>query len=164
MLLDRDDTLIADCGGQVKFRIDKVNFKLVEKLLKISKFANFALITNQAYIEKRKITHQQLIEFHQSMINSLKKLGLNITVVAYCPHATDNTGRILCHCRKPKNAMLENVIKIFGIDRVSAFFIGNAETDRVAAESSNIKYFDIHIFNDSIDVQNLISSSSLKEK
>jgi D-glycero-D-manno-heptose 1,7-bisphosphate phosphatase len=66
-------------------------------------------------------------------------MGLDISRWYYCPHHPDFTGK--CSCRKPEPGMLLQAIEDYKPKRT--VFIGDKNTDLLAAEKAEIEYVDI---------------------
>jgi len=63
--------------------------------------------------------------------------------VMFCPHHPKEAKkkfRINCNCRKPKNGMIENLIKNWLINRSKSIFYGDKISDKLAANKSGIKF------------------------
>jgi D-glycero-D-manno-heptose 1,7-bisphosphate phosphatase len=67
---------------------------------------------------------------HDHMKNELKKVGADIELILFCPHANEDN----CECRKPKTGLLEKAEAELGISLKNCFFIGDKESDLLAAK------------------------------
>ena len=143
IILDRDDTLISDSGGEANFSKFIINNELVNYLKEYSSKASFAVATNQSYVEKGITDHNTLIKFHTEMSMQLNIMQLPLKAIAYCPHLTKRIKNLNCSCRKPGNAMLEALISLFRVKANKTLFIGNRDSDSQAALKSGIFYCDV---------------------
>ncbi len=81
------------------------------------------------------------------MLEELRKRGVDITAVYYCPHhptAAVEKYRIDCDCRKPKLGMYEQAIKDFNIDIGASFSIGDKIRDCAICNSTDCRGYLIH--------------------
>ena len=53
-----------------------------------------------------------------------------------CPHALG----IACDCRKPGPGMLERIMAFYGVRRRETVFVGDSETDRLAAVAAGVDF------------------------
>jgi D-glycero-D-manno-heptose 1,7-bisphosphate phosphatase len=53
-----------------------------------------------------------------------------------CPHVLE----IDCECRKPKPAMLLRIMEHYGVEPERTVLVGNADTDRQAAEAAGVAF------------------------
>ncbi len=56
--------------------------------------------------------------------------------IELCPHAIE----MGCPCRKPAPLMLTRIVDHFGVPSRDTLFVGDAETDRLAARSANVRF------------------------
>ena len=63
--------------------------------------------------------------------NHLKKFGVEITDIFYCPHHPNFSNKSFsnCNCRKPKNGMILKAKKKFNIDLKKSWMIGDKSSD-----------------------------------
>jgi len=138
LILDRDGTLIDN----VPYLKDKelIKFKpgVCNALLSAqSKNFEFVVATNQSGIGRNLLSIVDVTDINEVISNQLLNEGINLNEFIFCPHVP-NFG---CECRKPNNAMVEEIIKIKGIDRNNVYLIGDMLTDAQAAAKSGIKSF-----------------------
>ena len=62
--------------------------------------------------------------------------------IRFCPHAL----HVECRCRKPAPGMLLDIVRHFGVAPGEALYVGNALTDRQAAERAGIPFAWAHEF------------------
>ncbi|MGB4291928.1 MAG: HAD family hydrolase [Bacteroidales bacterium] len=139
IFLDRDGVINRKGGPYyIYLKEDFVLNEGVTEALKYFMHKGFLLIiiTNQGGIAKGVYTEEQMHEVHNFMKELLKKDGIEIAGIYYCPHHPDVSP---CECRKPGTLLLEKAIKDFNIDTASSWMIGDSEIDIQAAEKMGIK-------------------------
>ena len=78
------------------------------------------------------------------MLNELKKSGVNITKVYYCPHLPEAEipeYKKICNCRKPKTGLFEQAVKDFDIDLSKSFAIGDKPRDCAICDETECRGF-----------------------
>jgi histidinol-phosphate phosphatase family protein len=90
------------------------------------------VISNQAAVGKGLLTCSGLEEITSRAHESLLTDGTTINAYYYCVHKS-NDG---CDCRKPRTGLLLRAAADFGIDLSRSVFIGDSETDILAARSA----------------------------
>jgi len=143
--LDRDGVINFDYG----YVNQLADFKLRPGVLQglrylIKKKYNIFIVTNQAGIAKKKIFIKEYLKFNQQLKKFFSNKKVFFDAVEFCPHhpnALVKKYKKKCNCRKPRNGMIEKIIKNFCCTRKSSFFIGDKNSDMLAAKSSKIKFF-----------------------
>lgn len=135
VFLDRDGTII----------IDKVETRKIEDLefvndidcLKKLKDAGYLLviITNQSGIGKGHYDVKEMHSFNNHMIGELKKRGILIDALYYCPHTTADN----CQCKKPKDGMIRRAELDLNIDLCESVLIGDQNSDIKAGIVAGLK-------------------------
>ncbi len=138
LVLDRDGTLIDNIPylkdkNFIKFKSGVFNALLSAQ----SKNFEFVVATNQSGIGRNLLSIVDVTDIHGEISKQLLSEGINLNEFIFCPHIP-NFG---CECRKPNNAMIEEIIKVKRIDRNNVFLIGDMLTDAQAAAKSGIKSF-----------------------
>jgi histidinol-phosphate phosphatase family protein len=141
-IIDRDGTLTYDCGGLEFFETSHLRNDVVLYLSHFSTLFDFVVATNQSYVAKGKLSHDNLITYHQELSEAAESKGVNVTALAYCPHVGVGE-KASCECRKPNPGMLQALIKLKGANLESSIFIGNRDTDFNAARNAGISYLDV---------------------
>jgi len=134
--LDRDGVINIDKGYVHK--IENFEFKEgIFELLKLLQEKGFTLfvVTNQSGIARGYYTIKEFENLTEYMLNELRKKGIEIKEVAFCPHHPDEN----CECRKPKPAMILNLAKKYNIDLKESIMIGDKLSDIKAGESAGIE-------------------------
>lgn len=138
IFLDRDG-VIND--GTLYYTYRKEDFKFNRGIftgLRMFRDAGFIfiVITNQAGVAKGIYTEKDVENLHAYMCDELKKRGIEIAAVYYCPHYPEISGP--CECRKPGTKMIDDAVVQFNVDRSSSFLIGDGERDIEAARRAGI--------------------------
>jgi D-glycero-D-manno-heptose 1,7-bisphosphate phosphatase len=108
VFLDRDGTIIEDLGhlhspSEVIFYPG-----VVEALLRLQKYYQLFLVTNQSGVAKGVISHNDVDRVNVHIVTTLAEEGVTITDVYVCPH--DRKDR--CKCIKPEPYLLRRLLRI----------------------------------------------------
>ncbi|MGI0088365.1 MAG: D-glycero-alpha-D-manno-heptose-1,7-bisphosphate 7-phosphatase [Nitrosotalea sp.] len=141
VFLDRDGVINKEREGYITKIEDFELLPKVGELLNKMQQLGYALIiiTNQSAINRGLLTHEELKQIHESMVNQLSKFGITIKSIYYCPHRPDEN----CDCRKPKTKLFSKAIEELGIDVNKSWFIGDKKTDLEAGEQIGLKTIQI---------------------
>ena len=136
IFLDRDGTINVDYGyvGTVD------RFKFIDgviEALKILYDLGYMLIvvSNQSGVGRGFFSKDDVEKVNQYMLNELKKEGVIISAVYYCPHIDSDN----CECRKPKLKLFYDAINDYDIDINCSYAIGDKERDLAICDKENIK-------------------------
>ena len=110
--IDKDWTLFLDRDGVINQRIiDNYvckwqEFHFIEGVLEAIKkfsriFKTIVVVTNQRGINRGLMTHSDLSNIFENMLQSILQSGGRIDKFYYCPHLVEEN----CNCRKPKSGM-----------------------------------------------------------
>jgi len=133
--LDRDGVINVDKGYVHK--IEDFEFKEgIFELLKLLQEKGFKLfvVTNQSGIGRGYYTLKDFEKLTKFMLDELKKRGIEIKEVAFCPHHPDEN----CECRKPKPTMILNLAKKYNINLKKSIMIGDKISDIKAGENAGV--------------------------
>jgi len=139
VVFDRDGTLIEDAGqhndvARLVFREGAIDAIALVKGLGFG----VAIASNQAGLETDKFSLAQLTAFNAELQSQVgAKLSSEIDVIAVCPHHESSQ----CGCRKPQTGLFE-AIENSGLG-APVVFVGDTESDRLAAVASKIHYLDV---------------------
>jgi|SRR3989344_750728 len=138
IFLDRDGTInVLNKDGYV-FRKEDFHFLpgVIPALQGLME-TNFKIIviTNQAGIGHKMYAHRDTQHLHRWMQRTLKKSGVRIDRIYYCPHRSDQG----CTCRKPKIGMLLEAVRDFGVSLDKSWFIGDDPRDVLMGREANVK-------------------------
>ncbi|MBU2540157.1 D-glycero-beta-D-manno-heptose 1,7-bisphosphate 7-phosphatase [Patescibacteria group bacterium] len=137
VFLDRDGTININKPEYVnKIKDFKFASGVIPALQKLSKTGYKIIIaTDQSGVGRGYFKENDLKKLHQWMLRELKKKGIRIDKIYYCPHqAKDN-----CSCRKPKIGMVLKAVKDFGINLSKSWIVGDDERDIIVGREANIK-------------------------
>ena len=131
IFLDRDGVINEDLFDYVKSPLE---FKFIkgslEAIIKLSTSGfQIIIVTNQACIGSGIATTQDIENVHKFMEDTVIKKGGKINRFMVCPH-DKNEG---CKCRKPEIGLLIEAEKQIGVNLRGVFFIGDKESDVIAA-------------------------------
>ncbi len=136
IFLDRDGTINYDFG--YVYQKEKLKFieGTIEGLQKLMTYGyKFIIITNQSGIGRGYFTLEQYNDFTNYMLEELRKSGVKILDIFYCPHISKDN----CSCRKPKLKLFYDAIKKHNVDIENSYAIGDKIRDLAICEETNIK-------------------------
>ncbi len=145
IFLDRDGTINVE--KHYLYKIEEFEFLpgVVEAL---KKFQNagylLIIITNQSGIGRGYYTENDFKKLNDWMVATLKKQGVTINALYYCPHLPDASierYRVDCECRKPKLGMFEYAITDYDIDLSQSYAIGDKIRDCIICVTTDCKGF-----------------------
>lgn len=90
------------------------------------------LVTNQAGVGRGLMTKEDLDNIHHNLEKELNGIGVVLKGIYCCTHSYDAG----CDCRKPKPGLLLQAAGDHKFNLAEAVFIGDRETDRLAAEAA----------------------------
>jgi D-glycero-D-manno-heptose 1,7-bisphosphate phosphatase len=89
------------------------------------------VISNQAVVGRGLVSHQTIDEISARMVAVVHSVGGRIDRAFYCPHRPEEN----CGCRKPQPGLLLTAAEQMRLDLSSSFFVGDAESDVMAAKA-----------------------------
>lgn len=122
VFLDRDGTIAPNvpyCSREGDFELYPGAGSAIE-LLKENGF-KVVVITNQSGIARGYFTEETLGKIHHKLRSELKKCGVELDAIYYCPHHPDAG----CDCRKPKTALFRKAAADLAIDLEQSYVIGD---------------------------------------
>lgn len=139
IILDRDGVITNNSKyyyiwekNQLQF-IDGI-FRNLKQLSEIG-FKLF-IVSNQGGISKGLYTKDDILKFHEDIKLAFAEQQVEITDVLFCPHHPEIEK---CFCRKPESLMLEKLISRYDLNRTETYFIGDSESDIIAAKKAGIQ-------------------------
>lgn len=138
VFLDRDGVINNPKKNYYVYRIEdfSINEGVIEALQYFQeKDYLLIVITNQGGISKGKYSKEDVNSVHTHMENELKKHGIDLSTIYFCPHHTKKEN---CLCRKPKPLMIEKALAQFDIDPEQSWFIGDKKTDIEAGQLAGV--------------------------
>ena len=141
ILLDRDGTLNKDPKGYTSNISELELTEFASKLRRLGNVHSFqiVIVSNQSGIGRGLHSVGDFFSFTEELIPSIQGISSTVQMVLACPH----TPEMKCLCRKPHPMMLGFATK--GYDLSKACFIGDSDSDKQAAISSNIRFFDVNL-------------------
>jgi len=135
-ILDRDGTINIDYGYVYRIE-DFVFIAGVFNDLRRLQNTGFLLFvyTNQSGIGRGLYSEEDFLNINNHMLEELKKNGINIAEVMYCPHSSEAD----CNCRKPNTGLLEKAILSHHIDRNNSYVIGDKDSDYAFGVNAGMK-------------------------
>ncbi len=136
VFLDRDGVINKKRNDYVKNIDEFVFLKDVPKAIRLLNGKKFLviIITNQSAINRGFLTHEELNKIHSFMTDKLERENAFVDAIYYCPHRPDQK----CFCRKPNTELIKNAINEYSISTKSSWFIGDSESDILAANRMDI--------------------------
>lgn len=165
IFLDRDGTINVDKNYLYKIEDWEFIDGVIEGLQILQKRGfKLIVITNQSGIARGYYTENDAKKVFDYMIDELKKYGVIIEKVYYCPHLKEK-----CDCRKPKLGLFYQAQKEFDIDFSKSYAIGDKTRDLAICEKEEIKGFLLNakedVKNDNIKrCSNLLEAARIIEK
>ena len=147
VVFDRDDTLIKNVENRSDF--EEIDWLPMSKSLifGLNHFnVGVAIATNQAGVARGLIRPYDPVQVHRLMNLSFKSEYSHLHLLIYCPHhelGVVSDYSVLCECRKPQPGMLMVAKNLAGND-APIIFVGNAISDKLAAERAGVPYVDIN--------------------
>lgn len=143
IFLDRNGAIIEDTGYPHRIEDMKILKATSDAIKKLNKAGYLIiLVTNQSGIGRSIFTEKEMDIFNRKMIEQLKKDGVVIDAVYFCPHhpeAKIEKYRKVCECRKPKPGMLLKAAKEHNISLKDSWMIGDKEDDISAGKAAGCK-------------------------
>ena len=144
IFLDRDGVINKDIG----YLHNKKNFIWRNGIINFIKKYNdrnyyIIILTNQSGIGRGYYKEKNLHDLHNWMVSKIRDKGGNIDKIYFSPYYKNSKFlkyRRQKKMRKPDNGMIMRALKDFDINLKKSIFIGDKETDKLAALKSNIKY------------------------
>lgn len=143
VFLDRDGTINVDKNYLYKIE-DFVFLPGVLDALKKLQDAGYKLfvMTNQSGIARGFYSEDDYQKLTDWMLSELKKVGVVLSGVYYCPHLPDASVlkyKVDCECRKPKLGMFNKAVNDFHLDLNASFAVGDKERDLAICKSAQTK-------------------------
>ena len=139
LLLDRDQTLIADEGyfhDADRIVYLDTDFDFIEKLEKAR--VAVILVSNQSGIGRGLFPSQATLDVNKQIANFFQQMKGSLCASIFCPHLPIDK----CACRKPKTTMLEFALKLTESKISNSLFIGDKDSDSEAAKNFGIPFME----------------------
>lgn len=125
IILDRDGTINKDrgyIGDPARVSFYDIDYSLMRQL---GAQYLFFVATNQAGIGKGLTTRAQVDAVNRHISQHLAAKGVKIMEFLVCPHRKEDN----CSCRKPKQILINRIVKKYGIERKGSFMLGDHVSD-----------------------------------
>ncbi|HVX40880.1 MAG TPA: HAD-IIIA family hydrolase [Gemmatimonadaceae bacterium] len=96
----------------------------------------FALASNQDQVGYGLFSAEMAARLLHDLARAATDGACTHPIVRFCPHRLE----IACDCRKPAPGMLRDILRARGTPAARALFVGDAETDRLAAEAAGVRF------------------------
>jgi histidinol-phosphate phosphatase family protein len=90
------------------------------------------IVTNQGGVARGLYNEEDVKRINGIMISELKRHGVGVHGVYYCPHTPSGTVKeysIICECKKPGVRLFQEAAKEFSIDIGKSWVVGDSFTD-----------------------------------
>jgi len=144
VFLDRDGVINHD-PGDYTYNLSEftLNEGIIENVKRLYEQGYLLfVITNQGGISKKLYTQKDVEEIHNHFKAELKKVGVEISEIYYCPHHSIHEN---CICRKPNSLMIEKALARFDIDPKKSYMLGDKQRDVECAENAGVKGIKVEI-------------------
>jgi len=137
VILDRDGVINHDSDDYIKTVDEWVPIHGSLEAISRLKRAGYqvAVASNQSGLARGYFTVDTLRAMHDKMESLLAQRGAGVDGIFYCPHGPDEG----CNCRKPKPGLLLQIAKQFDIQLSNTFFVGDTQSDVLAARTAGAK-------------------------
>jgi len=136
VFLDRDGTVAPDvtyCRRFGDFHLRPDTGPAV-KALKYNDF-KIIVITSHSGIARGHFTEETLCKIHNRLRNEIKKFGVELDAIYYCPHHPEHG----CACRKPGTGLFLKAREDHKLDFTQSYVIGEREHDIIAGKATGCK-------------------------
>jgi histidinol-phosphate phosphatase family protein len=135
VFLDRDGTLLTERGYLSDPK--KIYFypSVIPSLKRLRENGfRLIVITNQSGVGRGYFSLAALRRINRRFLALLKKRGVVIDGIYFCPHTPDAG----CRCRKPKTHLLEQAVARWNIPLPRSFVVGDQMTDVNMANAARV--------------------------
>ncbi len=138
LFVDRDGTINVDCPYCHDPSDLRIYMDAVYLMREYSESGySIIMITNQSGINRGYFTIDQMNAFNRELSARLKKFGVHIDSIYYCPHKPEEK----CRCRKPERGMIDMATHDFDIDLKNSIILGDRDdVDGELARRIGINY------------------------
>ena len=148
IIFDRDGVINYKAKPPNSYILNKDDLVLnIEVLIAIcdlqKKQKTIAVATNQQCVGKGLISIFGLDLIHQTINSKIEELGGKPIDFYTCAHLESEN----CECRKPKSYLLQRAMNIYQVNDSETLFIGDSDTDAMAANNIGIDFLFYEIKN-----------------
>ena len=139
--VDRDGVINEDYGYVYLWNNFRFKRNLKKGLLILQQLGyKLIIVTNQSGIARGLFTEEEYKKLTKRYLDALRKDGIRIEEVFYCPHHPLFSSEQECLCRKPNPGMIKEAIKKYHIDPKKSLIIGDNISDTQAGYNANIPF------------------------
>jgi len=142
VILDRDGTINVQVDGSYVMHPDQLEILPgVAEVIREINLAGWAVlvVTNQQCVGKGLCTNDDVKCVNDALIARLLKQGAKVDAFVWCPHLKSDD----CWCRKPRPGLLYRLAAAYHLDLRECLFIGDSETDMLAARAANCQFYSV---------------------
>jgi D-glycero-D-manno-heptose 1,7-bisphosphate phosphatase len=139
LFLDRDGVVNKNYG--YVYKTDKFDFHFeIFEICRIAQSANMpiVIITNQSGIGRGYFSESDFLSLTNWMVAEFNRNGITINRVLYAPESPEK--ELVSERRKPSPAMILEAAEEFNINLAESIFIGDKESDMLAAQRGGIRH------------------------
>ena len=137
VVFDRDGTLTVDDGYTHKVADFQWNPEILPLLSLISeRRIPVAIATNQSGVARGFFSLEQVDQFHRHLVDRAADLGVQVVVIATCPHPAADPP--YCECRKPLPGLVKAVVERMGVSPANGFMVGDRSSDLEAGRLTGL--------------------------
>lgn len=141
-IFDRDGVVNLPPKGGARYILEPedlvLNKLIIQLILELQKGGvKTCVATNQQCVGKELISFSQLVRIHDSINFQIGEIGGAPLDFFTCVHLVEDK----CECRKPKPGLLISAMNNFGVTSDRTVFIGDQDSDKIAAESAKVDFF-----------------------
>ena len=147
IFLDRDGTLNVEKGflaSQDGLEIFPGSASALKRLRQAG--YRLVVVTNQPVIARGEASEEDVAAIHRRLGWELGKEGAYLDAIYICPHHPDRgfagerpEFKIVCACRKPGTAMVEQACRDLGLDARTSWMIGDQTVDMELARRAGLR-------------------------
>jgi D-glycero-D-manno-heptose 1,7-bisphosphate phosphatase len=142
LIFDRDNTLNQDMGYVHKIEDFKWCEGIQDLLISLSSIEfHSAIASNQGGIGLGLFSKDDAERFNFFLVSQAQKFGFRFDAVVFCPHALSSSAN--CYYRKPNPGMIFALRKFFSVVNEKIIFVGDSESDRLAAQNAGVIFFNV---------------------
>lgn len=143
VFLDRDGTINVEKNYLCRIEEFEYMERAVEALRVLERLGYILIIiTNQSGIARGYYTEGDFLRLNQWMVEDLRRKGIHIAGVYFCPHHPDGIVKryaVRCGCRKPGTELFWRAQEAFRIDMWRSYAAGDKMRDVAVCRESGVQ-------------------------
>lgn len=141
IFLDRDGTVIEDCGYLSDPDLVRALPGAIEALAALASAGwKPIVVSNQSGVGRGLIAPAQMEAVNNRFLELMNSSGVPVAASYFCPHAPDD----LCQCRKPSPFLLHRAAAELSLDLSSSWMIGDREGDILCGKNAGCSTIWLH--------------------